>query len=253
MTSSPGDATQDAAATAALDRRRLRIWLVGVAAYAVALFERYSLGVASLDATERFGIGSALLAAMILLQLLVYAAMQIPVGVLLDRYGSKRLVVTGLVLMAAGQASFAVVTDPLAALASRLLLGLGDALIFISVIRLVANWYPPLRNPVMVQVTGVMGQLGAVAAAGPLLLALKATGWRDTFLFAAALAVGTAAVAQAILRDCPRAPVQPAAASLSVASVWAGLKSAWSQPGTRLGLWTHFVAFFPGLSFAVLW
>ena len=54
--------------------------------------------------------GFAFLALFTVLQLLVYAGMQVPVGVALDRYGSRRLLMTGLVLMTAGQLAFAFVT-----------------------------------------------------------------------------------------------------------------------------------------------
>jgi sugar phosphate permease len=233
-------------------RRRRVVWGVGVAAYVVTLFERYSLGVASLQARDRFGVGASVLAGFVVLQFLIYAGLQVPVGIVLDRFGPKRLVVIGLVLLAAAQAAFAFAADPAAAVASRVVLGTGDALIFISVIRLVASWFPPQRNPFMVQVTGVVGQLGAVGAATPLLLLLRTLGWRSSFLIASSVAALVALAAQIALRDAP-AGADLARPPESTGSVWELLRSAWREPGTRLGLWTHFAAFFPGLTFVVLW
>jgi fucose permease len=75
------------------------VWTVGLLIYVLAVFHRASLGVAGLDATERFDISATQLASFTMLQLLVYAGMQVPVGVAIDRYGPKRLLLAGLVLM----------------------------------------------------------------------------------------------------------------------------------------------------------
>src|SRR5882672_2954231 len=89
-------------------RRAWTVWAAAVAVYLVAVFHRSSLGVAGLLAAHRFGIGASQLAAFTVLQLVVYAGMQIPVGLLVDRYGPRLLLGCGLVIMTAAQASFAV-------------------------------------------------------------------------------------------------------------------------------------------------
>ena len=65
-------------------KRAWVVWGVAVAAYAVAVFQRASLGVAGVEAQERFGATAAQLALFSVLQLAVYAGLQVPVGVLLD-------------------------------------------------------------------------------------------------------------------------------------------------------------------------
>src|SRR3954469_16102740 len=84
-------------------RRAWLMWSFGITAYGMAVFDRSSLGVASLQAQERFHATAAVLSLFAVLQLAVYAAMQIPVGVVLDRFGTRRLVVAGALIMAAGQ------------------------------------------------------------------------------------------------------------------------------------------------------
>ena len=83
-------------------RRAWAIWGVAMSVYILAVFHRSSLGVAGLLAADRFDISASQLAFFTVLQLFVYAAMQIPVGVLLDRFGSRRLLLAGLVLMTDG-------------------------------------------------------------------------------------------------------------------------------------------------------
>ena len=92
-------------------RRAWVIWGVGLSIYLLAVFHRSSLGVAGLLAAERFNVDATQLALFTVLQLAVYAGMQVPVGVLLDRFGSRAMLLAGLVLMTAGQLTFAFV-DP---------------------------------------------------------------------------------------------------------------------------------------------
>src|SRR6195952_3498823 len=111
------------------------IWIVGMLVYVLAVFHRSSLGVAGLVATERFDISATQLATFTMLQLLVYAGMQIPVGLLVDRFGSRIVLLVGLVLMTLGQAGFAVTDTYSLALLARAFVGVGDAMTFICVLR----------------------------------------------------------------------------------------------------------------------
>ena len=88
-------------------RRALAVWGVGVSVYFVAVIFRTSLGVAGLDAADRFHVNASALSTFSILQLLVYAGMQIPVGLLVDRLGTKRVLGIGVVLFTAGQLGFA--------------------------------------------------------------------------------------------------------------------------------------------------
>jgi MFS family permease len=234
-------------------RLALLVWATGVLAYGVAVFHRFSLGVTGIQAAERFGIGASALAVFSIVQLFVYAAMQIPVGVLLDRFGSKRLLLAGAALMASGQLCFALATDFRTALLARVLVGLGDAMTFMSVLRVVALWFPPHRNPVMVQLTALLGQLGAIASAVPLIHVLSDFGWTATFVGAAAFTGLAAVFVTVVLRDSPYDMSSADLPHSSLSDVRHSLRLAWAEPGTRLGLWTHFVTQFPMMTFILLW
>lgn len=125
------------------------IWSTGLLAYIVAVLDRTTLGVSGLDAADRFSAGPSVLSTFVVLQVVVYAGAQVPAGLLLDRYGSRVLIVTGAALMAAGQVTAG--ADGLAplALGARAIVGLGDAVTFISVLRLVPHWFPPRRVPLL--------------------------------------------------------------------------------------------------------
>ncbi|MGY1744374.1 MFS transporter [Blastococcus sp. SYSU D00695] len=227
------------------------VWLVALASYVVAVFHRASLGVAGPEAQERFSAGASAVSLFLVLQLAVYAGMQVPVGVALDRFGPRRLIVAGGLTMAAGQLVLAVATDVPTAIAARVLVGAGDAMTFISVLRVIGAWFPSRTVPVVTQLTGILGQLGQVLAAAPLVALLHGTGWQHTFLGAAAVGVLVAVLVLGTLRDAPPGTVRPAAPGL--AAVREGLVQTWRESGTRIGLYTHLVTQFSGTVFALLW
>lgn len=232
-------------------RRAWAIWAVALAVYVLAVFHRSSLGVAGLVAADRFGITGSQLATFTVVQLLVYAGMQIPVGVLLDRFGSRRLLLGGLVLMTAGQFAFAFTTSFGAAVAARAVMGAGDAVIFVSVIRLVTLWFLVRQAPMVMQLTGLAGQLGAIAAAAPLSVALRELGWTRTFAGASSLGLLLMVLVALGVRSTPYPRL--GASKVKLAALTRSLGTVWGNPGTRLGMWSHFVAQFPMNVFGMLW
>jgi len=227
------------------------VWGTALTVYVLAVLHRSSLGVAGLLAADRFSIGATELASFTVLQLAVYAAMQVPVGVLLDRYGARRMLLVGLALMTAGQLVFAVADAFVPALLARSVLGAGDAMVFISVIRLVAAWFAPRQAPLVVQLTGQVGQLGAVLAAAPLSVALDALGWTRTFAAVSSLGLVLAVAVAATVRDSPYPDRDAVRARL--AALVRSVRLVWGNPGTRLGMWSHFVSQFPATVLALMW
>lgn len=228
------------------------MWVVALLAYTVGVMHRTSFGVAGLDAAARFDAGPEALSGFVVLQLLVYAALQVPAGLLLDRFGARTLIVAGALTMAAGQALLAFAQTLPLAIAARVLVGAGDAFTFLSVLSVVVAWFPARRVPVMTQLTGLLGQLGQVLSAIPLAVLLHGPGWTAAFTSAAALGVAVAIAVLAVVRNRPphvAAPPPPPA----LPEVLDGLRAAWRQPGTRLGLYSHAGTQFSGTVFALLW
>jgi len=233
-------------------RRAWVIWAVALSVYLLAVFHRSSLGVAGLLAAERFHVDATELAFFTVLQLAVYAGMQVPVGVLLDRFGSRRLLLAGLVLMTAGQLAFAFATSfPLAVLA-RAVLGAGDAMVFVSVIRLVVSWFLVRQAPIVTQMTGQLGQLGAIAAAGPLSWLLAEVGWMRAFAAVSSIGVVLMVGVALVVKDSPYAS-DDTVVKVKLAALARSVRSVWGNPGTRLGMWSHFTTPFAATSFAMLW
>ncbi|HEY0218005.1 MAG TPA: MFS transporter [Cellulomonas sp.] len=236
-------------------RRAFLVWGVAVAAYVVAVMNRSSLGVATLETADRYGLSASFLASLAVAQLVVYAALQIPVGVLLDRFGPRALICTGAVLMATGQLLVALTSVAPGVLAGRVLIGAGDALTFVSVIRLVPAWFPSRRVPLMTQLTGVIGQLGQVLSAVPLVAVLHSAGWTAAFTGVAAVGVVAGAAVLAVVRDTPGAVLSPGPATGSPPArlTGTGLQEVLADPGSRLGFWVHFVCGFSSHVIVLLW
>jgi MFS family permease len=237
--------------TVRASRRAWAVWSVGLLAYAVAVFHRGSLGVTGVAAQEHFGAGASALSLFLVLQLAVYAGLQVPVGLAVDRLGSRRMVTAGALTMAVGQLVLALADDVPTAVAARVLVGAGDAMTFISVLRLVPLWFPGRAVPVVTQLTGILGQAGQLVAALPMVALLQATSWRTTFLGAAAVGVLVALLVAVALRDAPPgAQLRP---PVGIPEVRRNLALAWREPGTRIGMYTHLVTQFSGTVFALLW
>jgi sugar phosphate permease len=231
-------------------------WLLAVTVYLLAVLHRTSLGVVGLVAEKRFGITPAQLSIFIFLQLGVYAAMQVPTGVLVDRYGPRRLLVVAATLMGLGQLVFALVPSYAAGLAARAVLGCGDALTFVSVLRFAATHFEPRRYPLIVALTSTVGMIGNVLATLPLAVLLRHAGWSAGFAGAAGLSLVAAAAVAVLLPDAsprPSALHGVAGVRRGVASVWTRVRGAWALPGTRLGFWVHFACMSTTTSFGVLW
>ena len=219
--------------------------------------QRTSLGVSGIEAAHRFDISASALSSLAVVQLVVYAGLQIPTGVLLDRVGPKALISVGAVLMLGGQLTLAVAPSIGIAIFGRILVGAGDALTFISVIRLLASWFHGRLLPQVSQWTGNIGQLGQVLSAIPLSLLLHQYGWTPAFLSAAALSL-IAAVLVIVLLSNGRVPIRVAeeAGSDSAASwpaAFRQLRESLARPGTQLGFWSHFVTQSSGTVFSLLW
>jgi MFS family permease len=234
-------------------RRAVAVWAVGASVYFVAVIFRTSLGVAGLDAADRFHVGASALSAFSILQLLVYAGMQIPVGLLVDRLGTKKVLAIGVVLFTAGQLGFAFASSYGTALASRALLGCGDAMTFISVLRLGTRWFPARRGPLVAQLAGLVGMAGNLISTLVLARLLHGVGWTAAFGGSSLAGVVVFLLLLSFLKDHPEGHEPEPFPHHGAAYVRRQIAASWKEPGTRLGMWVHFTTQFPAMVFLLLW
>ena len=204
---------------------------------------------ASVEATQRFQVGAAQLSLLAVLQLVVYAAMQIPVGILLDRFGPKRVLAAGALIMAFGQATLATSQTFELAVTGRMLVGLGDAFTFISMIRMVNVFLSGPKASRLQQWLATIGQLGQIASAFPFLWLLDSAGWSPAFLSAASLSV----LGCCLLILFGGVDTSDLRRDASFKSVVEGLRMNARRAPIRMAFWTHFTTQSSGTMFILLW
>lgn len=228
------------------------VWAVGVTAYVLTVMQRTSLGDAGLEAAKRFSITPGLLAAFVFVQVAVYLAAQTPAGVLVDRFGPRLMLVVSAAFLAAGQLVLAYATVLAQAILARILVGLGDAVLFVAVLALIPRWFPGRRVPVITQLTTILGQCGLILSAVPFLVLLHRAGWTTAFGVAALASALVGLLAAAVVRNAPAGGWSPAR-SASMRETARQVREIWRRPGTRLGFFGHMGAQFSMMVFALLW
>ena len=231
-----------------------RSWIVfsgATFAYLIAVVQRTTFGVAGVPATELFGVSASVVSSVAVVQIVIYAALQIPVGVLADRIGATPLIVVGAVTMAAGQVLLAVADHVGVALVARVLVGAGDAATFVSVIRLLPGWFEGPILPQLSQWVGMAGQLGQIVSAFPFAFILHAWGWSPAFLVMAGAGLTAAVVALALVRRGHELLTTGEMRAIDPAE--RGFRASLYRPGTHVGFWAHLVAGTPPTLIGIMW
>jgi nitrate/nitrite transporter NarK len=220
--------------------------------YILAVMQRTTFGVAGLDAAERFGISPGALSVFVVLQVAVYIAAQLPGGLLVDRWGARAVLVLGGITLAAGQLLLALAPALPYAVTARIVVGAGDAVMFVAVLGLLPRWFAARRVPLITQLTGILGQIGQILSAVPFLALVNTSGWTTAFAAAAAASVLAAAVTLAVVRNGPYGTWRPSP-SFSAREIGGQMLTVWRRPGTRLGFFGHMGTQFSMMVFSLLW
>jgi MFS family permease len=178
--------------------------------YALGQFFRNSIAVLAPNLVADIGLSAFELGLLSSMFLLTLAAVQLPLGVALDRFGPKicTLICVGFVVV--GAILFALSHSAVGLMTARALMGLGTASFLVAPIALYARWFPKERLSTVSGIHLGVGTLGILLATAPLAHATATVGWRETFLAVAALAIVLGLAAWAVVRDDP--PGAPAIA-----------------------------------------
>lgn len=178
-------------------------WGLGALLYLVSFYQRVAPGVITDELMLEFSLNAATLGNLSAFYFYSYVAMQIPTGIIADRWGPRRLLTLGALLTAVGTLVFALAPDIFWANAGRLLIGGSVAVAFVGILKLAGHWMPPKQYALATGMALFCGMMGAVAAGVPLRLLVDAFGWRDIMTGSA---VVTALIGLAIwwfVRDDP--------------------------------------------------
>ncbi|ERF85647.1 MFS transporter [Bradyrhizobium viridifuturi] len=178
-------------------------WAAVAIAYAIAFLQRVSPQSVSLSFMHDFNTDAAGVAMLASSYFWGYTLMQIPAGLLVDRYGVKRVVLVSMVASSLGSAAFALAPNLLDVFAARLIVACGDALVFTALLKLVAQSFADERFGMMSGISQVSGYVGGVIATTPLAAAVSGFGWRACFLFIACIGLANLAFAKVTLKPDP--------------------------------------------------
>ncbi len=159
-------------------RRRWLLWGVLAAGFLLVNFHRVSTAVLSGPLASTFDTTGAELGFLHASFFYIYAALQLPAGLLVDRYGPRNVASAGLLVMSAGAVGFALAPNFAVGFAARALVGLGGSVLYTATLRFLANWYRPDEFATMTGWTVAAAGLGGVLATTPLAIAVDATDWR---------------------------------------------------------------------------
>ena len=156
---------------------------------------------------------------------LTFAAMQLPAGILLDRFGPRRTMSALFVLAVAGAVVFATADGVIALAAGRGLIGIGCAAGLMGSLVAIARWFPADRFAAMSSLLYVLGGVGLLLATTPLAWASDTIGWRGAFWLMAAVTAVFALLLYLVVRDAPTGHTVQTRAPETATEIWAGLKS----------------------------
>lgn len=179
------------------------MWGLGAALYLIGFYQRVAPAVITRELMSEFTLGAAALGNLAAFYYYSYVAMQIPAGLLADRWGPRRVLTAGAAVAAAGTLLFALAPGYAAASLGRLLIGGSVGVAFVAMLKLAGHWFAPTRFAMLSGLALACGVLGAVSAGVPLRLLVDAFGWRNVMSVAAALAGLLAVIIWLAVRDDP--------------------------------------------------
>lgn len=187
----------------------------GIVIYAITvIFLFYEIGlqmspgVMTDDLMRDFGIGAQTLGIMSSCYFISYSFMQIPVGILFDRFGPRFLTTLAILVCAAGAFFFATTHTVSFAALGRFFMGFGSAFAFVCVLVASARWFAPVYFALLVGIAQLLAALGAIGGSYPFSYAVNIYGWRPVMSFLAVLGVVLAVAAFLIVKDFPRKTLQ---------------------------------------------
>lgn len=181
-------------------------WIIcGVAAlyYAYEYYLRISPSVMSLSLRHYFMINGAEFGNLSAFYYYAYAPMQIPVGIMMDRYGARRLLTFACLLCSVGTLLFVGPGVFAIAALGRFFVGFGSAFAFVGVLKLATVWMPPSRFAMIAGLTSALGAAGAIAGDITLTKLVSVIGWRPTLYSTALLGLVITVLLWVVIRDHP--------------------------------------------------
>ena len=167
-----------------LERKRKWIWLCAALAFLAAYFHRTVTGVVADSLMRDFSIAQASELGMLSsIYFYTYAVLQVPSGMLADRYGPRLVISASIVIAAAGAALIAGAESLSSLYLGRFLASVGVSVIYVNVVKLQAEWFRLREFATMLGLLTLVGNGGSLLSATPLAVLVESAGWRSAFFW----------------------------------------------------------------------
>lgn len=188
-----------------LNRSRWIMWGLAVFFYVYEFFIRVMPSVASDQIMDTFSISPAWYGVLSAAYMYAYAPMQLPVGILVDRLGPRKLLIYAALLCGLGSILLGVSGIYSLAVFGRFLTGAGSAFGFVILAYICNHWFPEDNTAFLIGLGNAFGMIGAIFGQGPLSNVIDAIGWQVTNLFIGAVGILFAIIVYFVVQKQPDA------------------------------------------------
>jgi len=249
---------QTSESAAAFRQTRRLVFALALASFVLSFVHRTAPAAIAGELVRAFAINATTLGTLAATYFYVYTILQIPVGVLADTVGPRKLLSGGALVAGTGSLVFALAPSWEIAAAGRTLVGVGVAVAFIAILKVSAIWFEGRRFATLNGWTMFAGNLGAVAAGAPLAWVVTWASWRSVFVALGMLSFALAAATWWRVRDRPQdlgfAPVHAPPPAAAAPLNWkCALRDVLANPGTWPGFFVNAGIGGSYLAFAGLW
>jgi len=161
-----------------------------------------------------------------------------PAGNLLDRYSTKKLLIFAALLCTIGTFIFSTAQVYFCAALGRFIVGMGAAFCFLSCIRLASRWFPPTRMALVTGIVVTMAMIGGLVGQSPMLLLVKAVGWREAIFLDGILGIVVILIVLWLVQDRPpnsQDSIEADKHHLQSLGFFSGIKLVLTNPNNWLG------------------
>lgn len=186
------------------------VWFIAALFYGVDFFQRVAPSVVVEPMIGSLHISAVTLSVIISFYFYAYAAAQIPVGIVLDKFGARKSLTAAAICVAVGTLLFALTQHVAVLIAGRLLVGVGSAFAFVGCLKLATYWFPRNYFALIVGMTNTLGVIGALFGEEPLSYFITRYGWQKSLILSAVFGFVVALLIALFVRNRPKEMPTPA-------------------------------------------
>ena len=180
------------------------IWWLLTFSFILVLFFRISTAVITDNLSKELGFTKLQISNIASLSLYSYAIMQIPAGILIDKYGARKISSIGMIIGGIGSILFGTINNIYLAYISRIMVGAGTSVILLAMFKLQGNWFKKEEFASITTKFSFIGNLGTVCATFPLVYLNNFIGWRNSFILIGTIGVIIGFSIYIVVRDTPK-------------------------------------------------